>query len=184
MRPRVGTGDGSLEADAALQELVRRYARLIHRAIARVAGAAAAELRDDVAQQVFISLWQQVRREQDIRHPASYIYKAAIRETVRAVREAMTREQPAGDLSELAERQVSMDTPERRLAATTTRAAIEAALEQLLPDRRRAVRAHLAGYDVNEIMTMFGWTYQQARNLIARGMADLRRALVKAGING
>lgn len=59
---------------------------------------------------------------------------------------------------------------------------IAKALASLAPDRRKAVRAHLAGFDVNEIMTMYGWPYQKARNLITRGVADLRARL--EGIHG
>jgi len=43
------------------------------------------------------------------------------------------------------------------------------------------VMAHLAGYEVKEIMAMFEWPYHKARNLIARGMADLRRKLDARG---
>jgi hypothetical protein len=31
---------------------------------------------------------------------------------------------------------------------------------------------------------MYGWTYQKARNLIARGMADVREALARRGVRG
>ena len=48
-------------------------------------------------------------------------------------------------------------------------------------DRAKAVRLHLAGHAVDEIMQVHGWTYQKARNLIARGMSDLRDALRKGG---
>jgi len=33
-------------------------------------------------------------------------------------------------------------------------------------------------------MRMYGWPYQRARNLIARGMGDLRGALGARGIDG
>jgi hypothetical protein len=33
-------------------------------------------------------------------------------------------------------------------------------------------------------MEMYGWSYQKARNLVARGMADLREALARRGIHG
>jgi hypothetical protein len=35
---------------------------------------------------------------------------------------------------------------------------------------------------VDEIMARHGWSYQKARNLIARGMADLRRILMENGL--
>jgi len=32
-------------------------------------------------------------------------------------------------------------------------------------------------------MRMQGWSYQKARNLLTRGMADLRRRLTEAGVH-
>jgi DNA-directed RNA polymerase specialized sigma24 family protein len=81
------------DVNQALEALVRRYAALVRSVVARVGGAAMMAAADDIAQQVFVSVWQQIRREQDIRHPASYIYKAAIRETV-AMRQSLARELP------------------------------------------------------------------------------------------
>ncbi|HET9317017.1 MAG TPA: hypothetical protein VFQ51_15605, partial [Vicinamibacteria bacterium] len=45
------------------------------------------------------------------------------------------------------------------------------------PERQAAVRAHLEGFQFQEVMLMHGWSYQKARNLVARGMADLRAGL-------
>ena len=56
-------------------------------------------------------------------------------------------------------------------------------IESLSPDRRKAVRAHRAGFGVREIMELQYWPYHRARNLIARGMADLRRGLRKRGVD-
>ena len=55
-------------------------------------------------------------------------------------------------------------------------------MQVMAPDRARAVRGHLAGFNVEELMTLYGWTYQRARNLIARGMADLRTELRAKGL--
>jgi DNA-directed RNA polymerase specialized sigma24 family protein len=60
--------------------------------------------------------------------------------------------------------------------------ALAEALGAMAPDRARAVRGHLAGFNVEELMKLYGWTYQRARNLIARGMADLRTELRKRGL--
>lgn len=43
--------------------------------------------------------------------------------------------------------------------------------------------AHLAGFSAEEIMAMHGWPYQKARNLIARGMAELREKLRAEGVD-
>ena len=46
------------------------------------------------------------------------------------------------------------------------------------------MRAHLAGFGVQEIMEMHAWAVEKARNLISRGMQDLRTALRRRGIHG
>ena len=105
-----------------------------------------------------------------------------MRETVRILREERRGE---GNLDDLAERAHSpVRTPEELAGAKELGAQIMDSLSGLSGERRRAVRAHLAGFSVNEVMQMFDWPYNKARNLIARGMADLRRELRARGIDG
>jgi RNA polymerase sigma factor (sigma-70 family) len=170
-------------ADVRFEELVRRYGRLISAVVARVARGGLAASRDDVEQKVLFSLWKRLCGEQTIDPSSSYVYRAAVREAVRAVREAVGRAEDP-----LAEEGVEQAGPEpdpfATLASKERLAQIEGAMAALPLDRRRAVRAHLAGFDVDEIMRLHGWPYQKARNLIARGMADLRRTLTERGIHG
>jgi RNA polymerase sigma factor (sigma-70 family) len=176
--------DGPLAGDGAIDQLLRRYAALIRNVVSRTAGRDSGVAHDDIEQQVIISLWKQLDREQSINYPASYIYRTAVRETIRAVRRARAREQPAGDALDLEPHLSTEVTPETRLEGKETAAALKAAMMRLQPERRQAVQAHLAGYDVTEIMRMFEWNYQKARNLISRGMADLRTMLIEKGIRG
>jgi len=164
-------------ADSRFAALVRDYGRLITSAVRRVGRTTTEQDREDIEQTVLLGLWRQVSREQTIDHPVSYVYKAAVRETVRAV--ARLRARPELPLEEAvddakAERQSEAD---RGVEAREQREALAAALRALPPDRARAVKAHLAGFSVDEVMQLYGWTYQRARNLIARGMADLRAEL-------
>lgn len=169
--------------DARFDALVRDYGRLIRHAIRRAAGPDASRLADDVEQVVLVSLWQQVTREQTIDHPASYVYRAAVRETVRAIRRERERCLSDVPMDEQAHHLASTTTPDEDVRRREQRAALRASLETLHPERARAVRAHLAGFSVDEIMELCGWPYQRARNLIARGMADLRLALRERGVS-
>ena len=162
---------------------MRDYGRLIRHAVRRVGGAAAQNDRDDIEQVVLLALWTQLAREQTIDHPASYVYRAAVRETVRAVAKLRARAEQtvAGGLDDVrAERQSDAD---RGVAAREQREALQAALRALPDERARAVRAHLAGFTVEELMQVCGWSYQRARNLVARGMADLRTQLRSRGLS-
>lgn len=166
--------------DTELESLVERYAALIRRVVARVAGSRDAIVGDDAQQRVLVALWRQIQREQRIQHPASYIYRIAVRETVRAVR-AEIRATGSAIPDDL----VSPEADPHHAAAVREKAEeVERSIRSLNPDRRRAVRAHLAGFTVEEVMRMYGWEYQTARNLIARGMSDLRKRLRAHGIDG
>lgn len=152
--------------------LIKRYARLIRAVVARVKGQA----DEDVEQRVAIALWNRVKREQTIDHPSSYIYRCAVRETVRAMQE----ERGVAPLDD--ELPASAPSPDAAAAAGELAALTRRCLDELGDDRRRAAQAHLAGFSVDEIMDMYGWPYQKARNLVARGMADLRARLRALGV--
>lgn len=163
-----------------VRTLVERYAGAIRRAVRRVAGPRTATIDDDIQQIVATSLWRQVQREQTIEAPSSYLYRAAIRETVRLVRREVQRCQVPIEIVEAAA--TSEGNPHDTLVRRQLGVTIEQALGELDDDRQQAVRAHLSGMTVQEIMQVHDWTYQRARNLIARGMADLRAALRARGI--
>jgi RNA polymerase sigma factor (sigma-70 family) len=165
--------------ESDLESLVRRFSRLVRATAARIGGHAGRELADDVEQNIFLSLWKQLEREQPIDNHASYIYRCAVRETVRLLsrRNDETQEAPEDALA----REI---TPGDPIASRERARIIGEAIKELQIDRRRAVQAYLAGFSVPETMKMYGWSYQRARNLSARGMTDLRVALRKRGIDG
>jgi RNA polymerase sigma-70 factor (ECF subfamily) len=59
---------------------------------------------------------------------------------------------------------------------------IARAVESLIPARRSVVRMYLAGYSREEIADVLGWTEAKTRNLLYRGLADLRDRLTAMGI--
>jgi RNA polymerase sigma factor (sigma-70 family) len=166
----------------SFETLVPKYARLIAAAVLRVGGRAALAHREDIEQQVLVDIWKQLEREQNITHPSSYVYKAAVRETVRHLRRERARATDPLE-AESASQDEGRGGPCAAAAGREKAAQIEASIQELAPDRQRAVRAHLMGFEVREIMSMHGWTYQRARNLIARGIGELRRSLRLKGIH-
>ena len=74
-------------------------------------------------------------------------------------------------------------SPHDALEGSELASRIDAALETLSIDRRVAVRFHLAGYDREDIARMLGWTEARTRNLLYRGLDDLRRRLTDMGIS-
>lgn len=162
--------------ESRLADLVRQYATLIRSAIGTVSGPRAADAAEQAIHQ---SLWQVVRGEQTIEHPSSYVYKAAVRETVRAVRRMGISSADSGP--DPSDGRADRHGAERVTDAETARILRES-LAALPADRARAVRAHLHGFSDAAIVALYAWSDHKARSLVMRGMADLAAALRARGV--
>jgi RNA polymerase sigma factor (sigma-70 family) len=160
--------------------LASAYGRLVRAAVRRVSPRAGA-LAEEIEQRILTQLWKRLGRDAAIEFPSAYLYRAAVRETVRALRQEAAQ---AGEPLESEPAAVGGDDPHDRLAARELGESLEQEIARLAPERARAVRLHIGGWDVQEIMTLQGWSYQKARNLVARGMAQVRGRLRKRGFGG
>ncbi|MEO8700483.1 MAG: hypothetical protein ABI867_10585 [Kofleriaceae bacterium] len=163
-----------MERSDELRALIEGYAHVIRAAVGRVGHGR--DLGDEVQQRIAEALWKRLQRDQPIEDPAAYIYRCAIRETLKLLREDI------GDVElETIEVLPGTASPADDLYRRRLASAIEKAFAAMAGDRVLAVRAHLAGFSAEEIMRMYDWPYHKARNLIARGMIDLRAALGEQG---
>jgi RNA polymerase sigma factor (sigma-70 family) len=170
-------------ADAALLEaFLARHRGLIRRVVLHTGGRRAEPLIDDVQQNVLMSLWRRLGAEQALDLTPSYVYKAVVRETVRALRAEAARQRDTADEDE-GDGQAAGGGPFEAVERREQAEALMACLSGLSAERQRAARLHLQGFSVDEIMRLNGWPYQKARNLVARAMADLRDALRERGIH-
>jgi RNA polymerase sigma factor (sigma-70 family) len=165
---------------ARLEDFLARHKGLIQRVVRHVGGRRVELLREDIEQEVLISLWRRLGREQPLDLTPSYVYKAALRETVRSLRREGSRGGQSATFQ--GDWPGSANEPFADVSHRECVEALEKSLAELPDDRQRAARLHLQGFRVEEIMTMCGWPYQRARNLVARAMADLRVALRERGI--
>ena len=140
---------------------------------------------DEVFQDVRIRLWRSLESGEKIAAvPTSYVYKTATCAALDLIRKRRAhREEPLDahsrrDLVEPARR----PGPEGELVCLETMEAVSRALEGLIESRRVVVRMHLAGYRMEEIATLLGWTRHKTRNLLYRGLHDLRHTLEERGL--
>jgi len=61
-------------------------------------------------------------------------------------------------------------------------AQVERAIESIHPSRRPVVRMHLLGHSREEIARVMGWSEAKTRNLLYRGLADVRERLLAEGV--
>jgi RNA polymerase sigma factor (sigma-70 family) len=167
---------------AALEGVLARCVRMV-RSVGARHGLSDADL-DDVVQDVRIRLWRSCTTTEQIeRLGTSYVYRAA---TTAALDLLRRRRAHGARITE------SVDDHSDRIAASSgasdaadahdLEAQVISALEAIPLSRRTAVRMYLSGYDREEIADLLGWTEAKTRNLLYRGLDDLRERLTKMGI--
>jgi RNA polymerase sigma-70 factor (ECF subfamily) len=142
---------------------------------------------DDVEQEARVELWRALQNEREISHPASYIHKVAITAALRAIRRAKARrETPLEPLEEELDSLPGASRPpdpEGLARRQETLRKLDGALSRLRENRRLAVSLHLRGMTTAEIGEILGWSEAKSRNLVHRGLKDLRRELRAEGID-
>jgi RNA polymerase sigma-70 factor (ECF subfamily) len=165
-----------------LEATVARFQRLIG-AIGRRHGLADSDV-DEVMQEVRIRLWRtRGARETLEAMGSSYVHRTAVSAAVdvlrrrRAVRTGVDATTPLAPHLALVRDDPAQEAEREELAGR-----VYACVERLLPTRRPVVRMHLAGYDRREIARVLDCTEGKVRNLLSRGLADLRALLAQRGI--
>jgi len=171
------------DASRALEHVVSRFDAFIRRS-ARRHGLRGDEI-DEVVQEIRVRMWKSLGTAELIRRAkASYIYRAAVSASIDLIRSRRARRNDARSLDD----DLDDDTPEARQRADAAldeaelARMVHRALALLAEPRRAVVRMHLAGYDRSEIAELLGWSEPKTRNLLYRGLADLRRILASWGI--
>jgi len=145
---------------------------------------------NDIEQDACLRLWRAIQSERDLTNPASYIYRVAVSATIDAVRRVISRhEEQLGSRSddELDTEGLPASDPEQSPDRVTERRRIAAIVDEVMarlaPTRRTAVELYLQGMNSQEIADLMDWTEPKARNLIYRGLNDLRKGLRTAGVD-
>ncbi|HEX6598220.1 MAG TPA: sigma-70 family RNA polymerase sigma factor [Gemmatimonadaceae bacterium] len=167
---------------AALEDVVARFAKMV-RSVGARHGLSDADL-DDVLQDVRIRLWRACSTSEQVRGlGASYVYRTATSAALDLLRR---RRAHGADLTDPVNAHSGHLTSNagatEALDAGELERQVLAALELLPLSRRMVVRMYLSGYEREEIGELLGWSEAKTRNLLYRGLVDLRAKLMKLGI--
>lgn len=174
--------------DDRFEQLLERYSLLLRSLIARHCPRNLGIQHADIEQEARVRLWRALEREKNLTDPASYIYRIAVSTTIDAVRRVVARREeqiPTAMDDEKPAPQFAADpahAPDAIAERREIMTKIAAAVSALPENRRRAVELHLQGLTLTEISELLGWSEAKARNLVYRGVADLRGALQREGI--
>jgi RNA polymerase sigma factor (sigma-70 family) len=170
----------------ALERVLQKFAGVVRRVCWRY-HFTGSEV-DELVQEVRIRLWQ-AHGGQERPHeilaaiPASYLHRTALSAAVDLLRRRRARR---------ADQMVPIDDepdgmaqaagPDHALAESELAQQVERAVESIQPSRRPVVRMHLMGHSREEIARVLGWSESKTRNLLYRGLADVRERLLAEGV--
>ena len=171
------------DVSRALRDLIARFDAFIRRTASRH-GLIGSDL-DEVVQDLQVRVWKSFGTSELIRRATpTYMYRTAVSASLDIIRRRRALKARASSLDDVAPNGLMDRAPgvQERLAADDLARVVHECVEQLQESRRAVVRLYLAGYDRFEIADLMGWTEAKARNLMYRGLEDLRQILASRGI--
>jgi RNA polymerase sigma-70 factor (ECF subfamily) len=161
-------------------EWIERHAALVLALVRRCCPRSAGVEPDDLAQEVRIRLWRAVLAEREIRNVPAFVRAVTMHAVADVLRGAKAPR--ALSIERLGEGEPGGETlPGRRepdpVDGAIERESMESALGSLVESRRRVVLLHLAGFRRDEIALRLDYSDDKVRNLLYRGLEDLRRRL-------
>jgi RNA polymerase sigma-70 factor (ECF subfamily) len=143
---------------------------------------------DELLQEVRIRLWrahgeQERAHEQIAGIPASYLHRTALSAAIDLLRRRRARR--TDQMVAIDDQHDDMPEtpgPDQNLEESELAEQVERAIETIQPSRRPVVRMHLMGHPREEIARLLGWSDAKTRNLLYRGLADLRERLLAQGV--
>ena len=173
---------GAIKSEAidggAIDRVLPRFGGLMRRA-AQARGLLEHDV-DEVLQDIRIRLWKSRASDENLEAlGASYLHKVAISAVIDFLRRRTSRREDSLDLVISAETvPIALQVaPVDSSASAALTSRLEAALVGIMQNRRLVVQLHLEEYERHEIAGMTGWTEAKVRNLLYRGLDDLRAAL-------
>lgn len=137
---------------------------------------------DDIFQEVKIKLWRILNDEKRIGNYSSYIKKIVDSTVIDHIRKCR-REQGIF----LLEKQKKISETKRRYEDEKSQSKplydkIGEAVDSLIESRKKVVKLYLLNMTIEEISILLNWSKDKTRNLLYRGLADLKRKLRETGI--
>lgn len=137
---------------------------------------------EDIMQDVRIKIWNLIRSERTVYSHGSYIKRiinSAVIDQLRKHRrqDSLFRHEKQ---KQIAERNRPYDRETARKKAFGE--AVREAAERLIRSRRQVIKLYLLGFSIQEISSYLGWSVDKTRNLLYRGLADLKKHLERVDI--
>ena len=149
--------------DTDFNKLVEQYHNLVMSLVRRYYGGRFNDRAEDLAQEVWVRLWESFKKnENNIVNFKSYLYRT-VQTTLWDAARKLDKDACLEPIEDNAEPAVEPD--ENRIHQEIR---IENLLDRLKPDEARMMKAHLKGFNNQEIGALMGCSEGRVRNLLTR----------------
>jgi RNA polymerase sigma-70 factor (ECF subfamily) len=138
---------------------------------------------EDIAQEIKIKIWRVLHHEKEIKNYPSYIKKIISSSVIDLLRKWKREE---GIFMYEKSRKISdqkTDYPVEFDRLETLRETVAEAVDSLIESRRKVVKLFLLDMSIDEISAFYDWSNDKTRNLLYRGLADLKNILKNKDID-
>ncbi len=137
---------------------------------------------DDISQEVILKLWKVTNNEKKIKHYSSYIKKVVNSTIIDYLRKSRRQQQVISSKMQekIFEKQAAFKEKDDQKNILVKK--IYSAVESLLESRKKVVKLYLLDLTIEEISILYNWTEDKTRNLLYRGLSDLKKSLKENGI--
>ena len=137
---------------------------------------------DDISQEIRIKIWRLLHSEKTIKSPSSYIKKIVNSSVIDLLRK-WRRDERMMSVEKNKVSESKRDYPIPISLEEHLRDSVAEAVDSLIESRRKVVRLYLMEMTIEEISAYFNWSPDKTRNLLYRGLADLKKLLKKKDID-
>ena len=168
------------EKSKDVEEIIQRFSEFIKANIQTFHPQRSGIDINDIAQEVKLKLWKVLLSEKKITHLSSFIKRVVYSTTIDIMRklkrekEILTNYHGSG-----IEENVSSDIS----CQEEIKQIIGQAIDSLIEPRRKVVRLYLLGMNLGETASFFNWTKDKVRNLLYRGLNDVKKILKEKGVD-
>ncbi len=135
---------------------------------------------EDISQEVSIKIWNLLKNKKKIKNVSSYIMRVVNSTIIDQIRASRRQ-------ARLQERIKVFDgepiLAENNYQEEKYKHIIWQAIESLKSPQQRVVRLFLLDMSIEEIAIFLNWSQDKTRNLLYRGLADLKKILKNEGVN-